>query len=184
MQRFRCGLVFKAHRLCASLNSRLVSNKEEGEKTSASSGSTPSASCPTPTCSTSNHLFQVFVLYWRSPESGDLWYTSRRLKRRFGPTLSAGGSVYVCRTTPTCSTGAELFIDWVFIDRVSEDRLGKQYIHQLGRQYFTRKVKHRVHRVSRQYFHNPGSQHAPQLASRLDRTASRPSCPRERNGVC
>ena len=32
MQRFRGGLVFKAHRLCASLNSRLASNKEEEER--------------------------------------------------------------------------------------------------------------------------------------------------------
>ena len=31
-QRFRGGLVFKAHRLCVSLNSRLQSNKEEEEK--------------------------------------------------------------------------------------------------------------------------------------------------------
>ena len=30
VQRFRGGLVFKAHRLCVSLNSRLESNKEEG----------------------------------------------------------------------------------------------------------------------------------------------------------
>ena len=29
MQRFRGGLVFKAHRLCVSLTSRLESNKEE-----------------------------------------------------------------------------------------------------------------------------------------------------------
>ena len=29
--RFRGGLVFKAHRLCVSLNSRLESNKEEGK---------------------------------------------------------------------------------------------------------------------------------------------------------
>jgi len=29
--RFRGGLVFKAHRLCVSLNSRLESNKEEEE---------------------------------------------------------------------------------------------------------------------------------------------------------
>jgi len=29
VQRFRCGLVFKAHRLCVSLNSRLESNEEE-----------------------------------------------------------------------------------------------------------------------------------------------------------
>jgi len=31
VQRFRDGLVFKAHRLCASLNSRLESNKEDEE---------------------------------------------------------------------------------------------------------------------------------------------------------
>ena len=31
MQRFRGGLVFKAHRLCVSLNSRLGTNKEEEE---------------------------------------------------------------------------------------------------------------------------------------------------------
>ena len=31
VQRFRGGLVFKAHRLCVSLNSRRVSNKEEEE---------------------------------------------------------------------------------------------------------------------------------------------------------
>jgi len=31
VQRFRGGLVFKAHRLCVSLNSRLESNKEERE---------------------------------------------------------------------------------------------------------------------------------------------------------
>ena len=29
MKRFRGGLVFEAHRLCVSLNSRLESNKEE-----------------------------------------------------------------------------------------------------------------------------------------------------------
>ena len=33
MKRFRGGLVFKAHTLCVSLNSRLESNKEEGEST-------------------------------------------------------------------------------------------------------------------------------------------------------
>ena len=33
MQRFRGGLVFKAHRLCASLNSRLASTDEEEEDT-------------------------------------------------------------------------------------------------------------------------------------------------------
>ena len=31
MQRFLGGLVFKAHRLCVSLNSRLERNKEEEE---------------------------------------------------------------------------------------------------------------------------------------------------------
>jgi len=31
MKRFRGGLVFQAHRLCVSLNSRLESNKEEEE---------------------------------------------------------------------------------------------------------------------------------------------------------
>ena len=31
MQRFRGGLVFKAHRLCVSLDTRLDSNKEEEE---------------------------------------------------------------------------------------------------------------------------------------------------------
>jgi len=32
VQRFRGGLVFKAHRLCVSLNSRLESKKEEEER--------------------------------------------------------------------------------------------------------------------------------------------------------
>ena len=32
MQRFRGGLVFKAHRVCVSLNSRLESNKEEEKR--------------------------------------------------------------------------------------------------------------------------------------------------------
>jgi len=32
VQRFRGGLVFKAHRFCVSLNSRLESNNEEEEK--------------------------------------------------------------------------------------------------------------------------------------------------------
>ena len=32
MQRFRGGLVFKAHRLCVSLNSRLESDKEEEDR--------------------------------------------------------------------------------------------------------------------------------------------------------
>ena len=34
MQRFRGGLVFKADRLCVSLNSRLESHKEEEEEPS------------------------------------------------------------------------------------------------------------------------------------------------------
>ena len=29
----------------------------------------------------SNRLFQVLDLYWHSPESGELWYKSRRLKK-------------------------------------------------------------------------------------------------------
>ena len=33
VQRFRGGFVFKAHRLCVSLNSRLESNKEKRERT-------------------------------------------------------------------------------------------------------------------------------------------------------
>ena len=33
-QRFRGGLVFKAHRLCVSLNSRLESNNEEKKRSS------------------------------------------------------------------------------------------------------------------------------------------------------
>jgi len=47
VQRFRGGLVAKAHRLCASLNSRLESNKEEeGVGFTASS----LALCPTRAC--------------------------------------------------------------------------------------------------------------------------------------
>ena len=38
MQRFRGGLVFKAHRLCVSLNSRIESNKEEEEEGSCREG--------------------------------------------------------------------------------------------------------------------------------------------------
>ena len=41
MQRFRGGLVFKAHTLCVSLNSRLESNNEEEDNFTAS-GSSPS----------------------------------------------------------------------------------------------------------------------------------------------
>ena len=29
----------------------------------------------------SNRLFEVLDVYWRSPESGGLWYKSRRLKK-------------------------------------------------------------------------------------------------------
>ena len=29
----------------------------------------------------SNRPFQILDLYWRSPESGDVWYTSRKLER-------------------------------------------------------------------------------------------------------
>ena len=29
----------------------------------------------------SNLLFQVLYFYWRSPESGDVWYTSRQKKK-------------------------------------------------------------------------------------------------------
>jgi len=36
VQRFRGGLVLKAHRLCVSLNSRLESYKEEGMRTPCS----------------------------------------------------------------------------------------------------------------------------------------------------
>jgi len=40
VQRFRGGLVFKAHRLCESLNSRLESNKEESTLVDAAPAST------------------------------------------------------------------------------------------------------------------------------------------------
>ena len=29
----------------------------------------------------SNRLFQALHLHWRAPESGDLWYTSRKSKK-------------------------------------------------------------------------------------------------------
>ena len=38
MQRFRGGLVFKAHRLCVSLNSGLESNKEDKNKSAICRG--------------------------------------------------------------------------------------------------------------------------------------------------
>jgi len=34
-----------------------------------------------------NRLFQILDLHWRAPESGDLWYKSRRSKKRVDPTL-------------------------------------------------------------------------------------------------
>ena len=47
VQRFRGGLVFKAHRLCVSLNDRLESNKEEEGWGGADAGSIPASSlCP------------------------------------------------------------------------------------------------------------------------------------------
>ena len=41
VQRFRGGLVFKDHRLCVSLNSRLASNKEEEDAQAHAAGSCP-----------------------------------------------------------------------------------------------------------------------------------------------
>ena len=41
----------------------------------------------------SDRLFQVLDLYWRSPKSGDLWYTSSQLKTRDDPATRAGGTV-------------------------------------------------------------------------------------------
>jgi len=38
VQRFRSGLVFKSHRLCVSLNSRLESNEEEREGSTSRPG--------------------------------------------------------------------------------------------------------------------------------------------------
>jgi len=49
VQRFRGGLVFKAHRLCVSLNSRLESNKEEGKQHLHGSGrGSHRVECPPP----------------------------------------------------------------------------------------------------------------------------------------
>ena len=46
------------------------------------------------TCrSVSNRLFKVLDLYWRVPESGGLWFKSRKLKRRSGPNLRAASSL-------------------------------------------------------------------------------------------
>ena len=42
VQRFRGGLVFQAHRLCVSLNSRLDSNTEKEEEEGTSPCSSPS----------------------------------------------------------------------------------------------------------------------------------------------
>ena len=47
MQRFRGGLVLKAHRLCVSLNSRLESDKEEEGNAEAPHGSAAINSVPT-----------------------------------------------------------------------------------------------------------------------------------------
>jgi len=50
VQRFRGGLVFKAHRLCAALNSRLESNKEEKEGSTLDTKIMPASSYNTCSC--------------------------------------------------------------------------------------------------------------------------------------
>jgi len=45
MQRFRGGLVFKVHRLCVSLNSRLENDKEEEGGCGAATPATPAPEC-------------------------------------------------------------------------------------------------------------------------------------------
>jgi len=67
VQRFRGGLVFKAHRLCVSLNSRLGSNKEEEEGSAllAPRNRVAERACLTP-------FFGTFT--WKPrPESGRDW---------------------------------------------------------------------------------------------------------------
>ena len=45
-------------------------------------------------------------LYWRSLESGDLWYKSRQLKRRFDPTLRDGRRYCTPTMPPLCARAA------------------------------------------------------------------------------
>ena len=40
-------------------------------------------------CNGSNRRFQALDLYWRSPESSDVWYKARRLKRTICPPSSS-----------------------------------------------------------------------------------------------
>ena len=96
MQRFRGGLVFKAHRLCVSLNSRLECNKEEGEGLGSVLGSAGGSREPPlplhqPPQRERTASFNPLDFYWRIPGFGDLWYKSGELKRRFAPALRAGG---------------------------------------------------------------------------------------------
>ena len=46
VQRFRGGLVFEAHRLCVSLNSRLEINKEEKKSLTVTAGTRRGKSAP------------------------------------------------------------------------------------------------------------------------------------------
>ena len=62
MQRFRGGLVFKAHRLCVSLNSRLESNTEE-EKNLALGGV--------------DDLVNLFA-GTQTVNAGNFWYSNRQ----------------------------------------------------------------------------------------------------------
>ena len=95
MQRLRGGLVFKAHRLCVSFNSRLESNKEERRQTSfMPSRTSRDQSCQQHPCRRCIALVRfrakreqvkvcrAFTLAPR-PESGFDWLTCSLLARHF-----------------------------------------------------------------------------------------------------
>ena len=67
--RFRGGLVFKAHGLCVSLNSRLESNEEEEDIAEGLIG----AGRETPTCCSKEHTHITVhqEVVWREPLSSD-----------------------------------------------------------------------------------------------------------------
>ena len=91
MQRFRGGLVFKAHRLCVSLNSRLESNKEEegtGSTTAKWTCVRPSG-CPGPLIVPAQRASTV-------TEGDGVWGLGSRVSLRPGTTQGDGA-------TPVCN---------------------------------------------------------------------------------
>jgi len=102
----------------STLGLRVIKKKKEPRASEGRGRNSRSGAAPGGFHLRSNRLVQALDLYWRFPERGGLWCTSRQLERLFAPPLIRSGLVLKAHRLLYHSTlGSRAFYDRIESDK-------------------------------------------------------------------